>query len=108
MANTESHAERALALKSARKIFADTDCTEEYGQLVRSGDRVDLCEICCSPNSILSEVCLGLGGKAFRINLANGCLLAMASKMLKRGYVDLGQKKLGLVYLVHFGVRCRT
>ena len=72
MANTESHAERALALKSARKIFADTDCTEEYSQLVRSGDRFDLCEICCSPNSILSEVCLGLGGKAFRINLANG------------------------------------
>ena len=41
-------------------------------KVLTNGDRYDFVEFCCSPNSRLTEECIRRGGKAYRINLANG------------------------------------
>ena len=55
--------------KTAKALFEN--CSAAYQTLTCTG-RYDFVEICCSPASVLSETCLQLGGKAFRLNLANG------------------------------------
>ena len=47
------------------------DCGPDYLALVNT-DRYDFVEICCSPNSVLTDTCIKRGGKGYRINLANG------------------------------------
>ena len=47
------------------------DCSPDYLALVNT-DRYDFVEVCCSPHSVLADTCIKRGGKAYRINLANG------------------------------------
>ena len=55
--------------KTAKALFED--CSADY-QTLTNTDRYDFVELCCSPNSVLAETCIAYGGKAFRLNLANG------------------------------------
>ena len=67
--SADSHAERSAAYKAAKGLY--NDCGPDYLALV-SADRYDFVEVCCSPNSELTATCINYGGKAYRINLANG------------------------------------
>lgn len=46
---------------------------------MREDDRLDLLELCCEENSLLTEVVRAAGGKAERAGLFNGCDLMTAS-----------------------------
>jgi hypothetical protein len=45
-------------------------------RVLTNGDRYDFVKLCCSPNSRLTEECTRRGGKAYRINLADGYALS--------------------------------
>jgi hypothetical protein len=60
---------KALLLKGATEAGLDTEAALTV--LTRSG-RADFMEVCCSPQSVLAEECIKLGGNAVRIHLASG------------------------------------
>lgn len=60
--------ERVFLLDSLRS--SESDLVEAFAQI--PGEGCDLVEICCGPNSMLSQVVEELGGRAERIGLFNG------------------------------------
>ena len=63
--------ERRLAAKVAKELHSEKLNSKDYQHLANFG-RYAFVEVCCSPQSVLTSVCTQLGGKAYRINLANG------------------------------------